>query len=105
MSRKRRSSGSLITQDSTLKKMQTMMVDPYVMNWIGMGGARGTRERILKINFDTLRSMADRTPIINAIIKDNGVTEFHGVQTATCICLGPDEAERIDLITGGYKLL
>jgi PTH2 family peptidyl-tRNA hydrolase len=40
-----------------------------------------------------------------AIILDNGVTEFGGVKTYTCIALGPDEVEKIDAITGGYKLL
>lgn len=40
-----------------------------------------------------------------AIILDNGLTEFGGVKTYTCIAIGPDESEKIDLITGEYKLL
>lgn len=43
--------------------------------------------------------------IPNAKILDNGLTEFHDVPTITCICLGPDEAEKIDTITGKYPLL
>jgi len=52
-----------------------------------------------------IEKKAQAAGIIHALIKDNGVTEFHGVQTPTCICLGPDEAEKIDAITGEYSLL
>ena len=36
---------------------------------------------------------------------DAGRTEFHGVPTLTCAAFGPDEAEKVDAITGGCKLL
>ena len=52
-----------------------------------------------------IEKKAQDAKIVHALIRDNGVTEFHGVQTPTCICLGPDEAEKIDLITGGCPLL
>lgn len=38
------------------------------------------------------------------LITDSGLTEFHGVPTNTCIALGPDEDEKIDLITAGLRL-
>jgi len=59
-----------------------------------------SEEELLKI-----KRLADEAMIPNAIILDNGVTEFHGVKTYTCIALGPDDVEKIDKITGGYKLL
>ena len=40
-----------------------------------------------------------------ALIEDAGQTEFHGVKTATCCAVGPADAEAIDRITGGLKLL
>lgn len=40
-----------------------------------------------------------------ALIEDNGLTEFKGVKTTTCIAIGPADSELIDLITGGLKLL
>ena len=52
-----------------------------------------------------IKNAADAAGVVNALIVDNGVTEFHGVPTPTCICLGPDEAEKIDPITGSLKLL
>jgi peptidyl-tRNA hydrolase len=52
-----------------------------------------------------LRDLADRAGIVNAIMIDNGVTEFHGTKTATCLSIGPDDAEKIDEITGDLELL
>lgn len=52
-----------------------------------------------------IEALANEAGIPNAIILDNGLTEFGGVKTYTCIALGPDDAEKIDKITGGYPLL
>jgi PTH2 family peptidyl-tRNA hydrolase len=40
-----------------------------------------------------------------SLIIDAGKTEFNGVPTKTCCAIGPAEAEDIDKITGGLKLL
>ncbi len=37
-------------------------------------------------------------------ITDAGKTEFNGVPTKTCCAIGPDEAEKIDKVTGHLKL-
>lgn len=37
-------------------------------------------------------------------VTDAGATEFHGVPTKTCLAIGPDEAEKIDAVTGDLKL-
>ena len=39
------------------------------------------------------------------LITDSGKTEFHGVPTRTCLAIGPDDAEKIDEITGHLQLL
>jgi PTH2 family peptidyl-tRNA hydrolase len=39
------------------------------------------------------------------LITDSGKTEFHGQPTNTCLAIGPDDAEKIDLITGHLQLL
>jgi PTH2 family peptidyl-tRNA hydrolase len=39
------------------------------------------------------------------LITDSGETEFHGEPTNTCLAIGPDEAEKIDAITGDLQLL
>jgi len=38
------------------------------------------------------------------LITDSGRTEFAGVPTHTCLAIGPEEAEKIDQITGDVKL-
>jgi PTH2 family peptidyl-tRNA hydrolase len=38
------------------------------------------------------------------VVVDSGRTEFHGQPTRTCLAIGPDEAERIDAVTGDLKL-
>lgn len=40
-----------------------------------------------------------------ALITDNGLTEFHGVKTNTCVAIGPYEGSKIDGITGHLPLL
>lgn len=40
-----------------------------------------------------------------ALIEDNGLTEFNGVKTKTCVAIGPCQSEYIDEITGHLKLL
>lgn len=39
------------------------------------------------------------------VVTDNGLTEFNGVPTRTCLALGPDKSEILDQITGHLKLL
>lgn len=38
------------------------------------------------------------------LVEDEGLTEFNGVKTKTCIAIGPAEDEQIDLITGKLPL-
>ena len=52
-----------------------------------------------------LYNKAKEAGIICALITDAGRTEFHGVPTNTCIAIGPDYPEKIDLITDHLKLL
>ena len=39
------------------------------------------------------------------LITDSGKTEFHGEPTNTCLAIGPDEAKKIEKITGHLQLL
>lgn len=38
-------------------------------------------------------------------VVDAGHTEFKGIPTKTCLCIGPNEADAIDTITGHLNLL
>ncbi len=39
------------------------------------------------------------------LITDSGKTEFHGQPIRTCLAIGPDISEKIDVITGHLELL
>lgn len=52
-----------------------------------------------------LKKEADVSNIPNALILDNGLTEFGGIKTYTVLAIGPDQSEKIDNITGHLKLL
>lgn len=38
------------------------------------------------------------------LVEDEGMTEFHGVKTATAVGIGPDTAERLAPVTGSLPL-
>lgn len=48
---------------------------------------------------------AEGAGLITSLITDAGLTEFNGVPTITCGCIGPAYPEDVDKITGGLKLL
>lgn len=50
------------------------------------------------------KKMADEKKLVNALIKDAGLTEIPP-GTITCLAIGPDEDEIIDKITGKLKML
>ena len=52
-----------------------------------------------------LQAKVEEANIRNAVITDAGRTEFHGEPTVTCIAIGPDESDKIDIITGDLPLL
>ena len=37
--------------------------------------------------------------LVCSIIKDSGLTEFHGIPTLTAVAVGPDREDRIDAVT------
>lgn len=39
------------------------------------------------------------------LVTDIGLTQFKGVPTNTCLAIGPDDCNKIDMVTGDLKLL
>jgi len=68
--KKRRSTPptQLVNPQATIKQLQSQLVDPEVQRWL-WHGAQGVRERVLQLNFRTLRNLSQRLPLINAIIN------------------------------------
>ena len=47
---------------------------------------------------------ATQLGILNCLITDSGKTEFNGVPTTTCLAIGPDLVENVNLITDKLPL-
>lgn len=54
---------------------------------------------------DELYNKAQEAGLTVHLIIDNGLTEFNGVKTKTCLCIGPHYSEKIDPITSHLRLL
>ena len=54
---------------------------------------------------DEIYKKAEDAGLTVHMIVDNGLTEFNGVKTKTCLAIGPHYSEKIDKITGHLKLL
>lgn len=52
-----------------------------------------------------LYEQAKNAKLPTILITDNGITEFNGVPTKTCIAIGPGYEKDIDKITSHLKLL
>jgi PTH2 family peptidyl-tRNA hydrolase len=59
-----------------------------------------SEEELMRIYGEAIR---ENLPV--SLVIDNGLTEFHGEKTKTCLAIGPAPAEKIDPITGDLKLL
>lgn len=57
-----------------------------------------SEEQLLEIH-----KKAQAASIMTALIQDAGITEFNGVPTFTAVSVGPDQSDKIDLITGHLK--
>jgi hypothetical protein len=70
MARRKKNNNTAVSfnEDATIKKLTSQLVDPRVQNWL-WGGAQGVRERILQLNFETLRRSVGQLPLINGIIN------------------------------------
>lgn len=54
---------------------------------------------------DSLYEKAKSEGLLCSMIIDNGLTEFSGAKTKTCIAIGPADSSSIDKITSHLKLL
>jgi Phage portal protein len=74
MARKRKRNGqntkssNIVNFDSTIRQLQSQLVNPEIQQWLWRGAA-GVRQRLLQINFRTLRSLSGRLPLVSGIIN------------------------------------
>lgn len=78
---------------------------PIVDRWLKTGQAKVVVKVPDLIALDYLEELSIRTGVMYNVVKDSGKTVFHDVPTVTCIAIGPDTVEQVDLVTKGLKLL
>lgn len=100
------SRGKEISQGAhaSMKAVIENLEDERVFSWLSGSFTKvvlvvNSEEELLR-----LYAQAKAKNLICALIMDEGLTEFDGVHTNTCISIGPDEREKIDEVTGHLKL-
>jgi len=94
---------SLMVQQRLLDGAKTQM-SPAQQAWI-MG--RFTKVCVQVPDEASLLAVAEEAKKAGLechVVTDAGLTEFGGVPTNTCLAIGPDEAEKIDMVTGKLQL-
>lgn len=66
--KKKHNPKDLVNMDSTIKQLQSELSDPRVQTWLWRG-AKGVRERVMTMNYDTLRKMSSQLPLVGGIIN------------------------------------
>lgn len=54
---------------------------------------------------DMIHESARLAGVVSSMIVDNGLTQFNGVYTKTCVAVGPDYSNKVNEITGHLPLL
>lgn len=99
--------GKMVAQGAhaSLKATLEHLDDPRVTEWLDGAFTKvcvgvGSEAELSDVLTDAMAA-----GLITASIIDNGLTEFGGVKTFTCIAVGPDTAEKLAPVTGRLELL
>lgn len=83
-------------QMTNLKEAQEWMQNSFTKICVGVSS---------EAELDEIFKKAEDAGLTVHMVVDNGLTEFNGVKTKTCLAIGPHYSEKIDAITGHLKLL
>lgn len=67
--KKRNKPTDLASMESSARKLQSILNKPEIWGSMHSGVFKGVREKILKIDYATIRNVVDRVPLISAIIN------------------------------------
>ena len=62
-------SPNLMALDNSFRHLQSLLIAPDFVGFSRSGYFRGVREKLITIDYNTIRNLVDRVPIINAIIN------------------------------------
>lgn len=60
---------SLATLDASVKQLQSLLSHPDLAMWMHSGAASGIRKKFLSVDYSVLRNVAQRIPLIGAIVN------------------------------------
>lgn len=99
--------GKAIAQGAhaSLKAVLENFDNPLVKEWLS-----GIFTKVcVRVNSEeeliSVYEKAKEVGLIASLIEDQGLTEFHGVLTATCVAIGPAYSSDLEAITGDLRLL
>lgn len=96
--------GSLVSFSGGIVHL-LVVIKEVAIKWMRESFAKVVLSVDSKQELDEIYNKAKEAGLEVHLVEDNGATEFHGVKTKTCIAIGPDYSNKIDLITGHLKLL
>lgn len=70
------------------------------LEWINGSFAKVTLQVENEEDLNEVYQQAKAAGLEASLIIDSGKTEFGGIPTATAVAIGPDEVEKLDVITG-----
>jgi hypothetical protein len=59
---------SFVNLESSIKKLNSLMIHPDLAMWLYSGAATGVRSKLLAIDYKVIRSVIDKVPLVNSII-------------------------------------
>lgn len=89
---------------SRIRDNKIMELSEIELKWIDSGFTKVTLQVHSETELLTIYNQALDNNLECHLIKDSGKTEFNGIPTFTCLCIGPDESEKIDKVTKHLQL-
>lgn len=93
-----------LREDSVHDGKFTLHLSDVERFWIEHGMAKVCLQVDSEQELLARHNQAREQGLISHLIRDSGRTEFGGVATYTACAIGPDEASRIDVVTGDLAL-
>ena len=95
---------AFITKQVSIVSHRVNTLTPVQIEWL----ASSFRKVCVRVDSEAelllLQALAKQAGLLTHLVQDNGLTEFGGVPTYTCLAIGPDYDEKIDPITGHLRL-
>ena len=69
MARKKKKQSNSPSMESSVKRLESLLLHPDTKNFLLSGTTKGVRQKLMAINFSVLRNIVEKVPVIQAIIN------------------------------------